>query len=198
MTCIAAVASGGKVYVGADSAGVSGLDLEARADEKVFALGHFLIGFAGSYRLGQLLRYTFAPPEHPTAMPTDLYMVTRFIGEVRKCLREGGHAKVTNEQEEAGDSFIVGYRGGIYVVHSDYQVARPRVNWAAVGSGAQVAQGALWALHWALAQQGPDRLADHNPRLLLEIALQAAEAYNAGVRGPFLVLEGAEAADGSG
>ncbi|MCL4465378.1 MAG: hypothetical protein M1389_05005 [Chloroflexi bacterium] len=193
MTCVVALAKQGQVYVGADSAGVSGLELEARADEKVFNLGPFLIGFAGSYRLGQLLRYAFAPPSHPEGVPNDLYMVTMFVNEVRKCLREGGQAKVTNEQEDAGGSFIVGYHGGLYVVHSDYQVARPRTDWAAVGSGAQVAQGALWALDWAFSQKKDATADEPDPRQVLELALCAAESYNAGVRGPFVILQGGAA-----
>lgn len=192
MTCIVGFAADGKVYMGADSAGVSGLELESRADEKVFTLGPYLIGFAGSFRLGQLLHYAFEPPEQPDDMPTDLFMVTKFVGQVRKCLREGGQAKVTNEQEDAGGSFIVGYRGGLYVIHSDYQVARPRNQWAAVGSGAQVAQGALWALHWALSRPEAAGSPGHSPRLIVEMALRAAEAYNAGVRAPFVIIEGAE------
>ena len=38
MTCIAAIAEKGKVYIGGDSAGVAGLDLTIRADEKVFKI----------------------------------------------------------------------------------------------------------------------------------------------------------------
>lgn len=43
MTCIAAWCDGKDVWIGADSAGVSGMDVIIREDEKVFKNGKFLI-----------------------------------------------------------------------------------------------------------------------------------------------------------
>ncbi len=54
MTCIAAVAHEGNVWMGADSAGVSGLALAVRRDPKIYRVGDFLFGFTSSFRMGQL------------------------------------------------------------------------------------------------------------------------------------------------
>lgn len=176
MTCIAGVKHEGKVYIGADSSGVAGYDLTVMADEKVFRNGPFLMGFTTSFRMGQLLRFAFNPPkQHPD---TDDYrfMVTEFIDECRRCLKTGGWAQKTNEQEEAG-TFLVGYKGELYIVEGDYQVGRPAAYFAAVGCGAPIAHGALHATEG----MAPERR--------IRTALEAAERFSAGVRRPFMILE---------
>ena len=57
MTCIVGLIDGRRVWMGGDSAGVSGLDITVRADAKVFRNGDFLIGFTSSFRMGQLLAF---------------------------------------------------------------------------------------------------------------------------------------------
>lgn len=180
MTCIAGLTDGDTVYIGGDSAGVSGYDLTVRADAKVFRNGPFLMGFTTSFRMGQLLRYKLEPPVHPyieMGQPMDVYkfMVTSFIDAVRDCLKDGGYAEKHNEAESGG-TFPVGYRGHLFVIDSDYQVGESLDGYNAVGCGAQVALGALHATK------------GEEPKQRIRKALEAAERYNAGVRGPFVVL----------
>ena len=174
MTCIVGVVESGAVHIGGDSAGVSGWDLTVRSDPKVFILGSFLIGFTTSFRMGQLLRFGFAPPERPEDMPIDRYMATLFVDAVRACLKDGGLAKVENGVE-AGGEFLVGHRGRLFYIGSDFQVGEYASGYIAVGVGDGIAHGALHAT------QGMD------PKARVLAALAAAEAHNIGVRGPFTV-----------
>ena len=174
MTCIVGLVHKGAVYVGGDSAGVADLDLTMRADEKVFRSGPFVMGFTSSFRMGQLLRYKLRIPEHDPRQDDDTYMVTAFIDAVRECLKDGGWASKSNERESGG-TFVVGYRGKLFVVYDDYQVERSMDGYSAVGCGAQIAHGALYAT------RGLD------PRKRVRIALAAAEHHSAGVRAPFVV-----------
>ena len=68
MTAIVAIRQDNTVYMGGDSAGVAGLKITIRKDPKVFINGNFLMGFTTSFRMGQLLQYSFKPPEHPKNM----------------------------------------------------------------------------------------------------------------------------------
>lgn len=174
MTCIVAIAHGGKVYVGADSAGVCGLDLRVRADRKVFANGDFLMGFTTSFRMGQLLQHSLSPPKRRPDRDVLAFMSVEFVDAIRECLKHGGFAKKSSEQEEGGD-FIVGYAGRIFTVHGDYQVAECSDSAAAVGCGSAYALGALFANR------------KRSPRERVKEALLAAEAHSAGVRGPFYI-----------
>lgn len=174
MTCIVALTDGDRVWVGGDSAGVAGWSLSVRADEKVFTNGLFVMGFTDSFRMGQLLRYAFVPPDLPHDEDLDRYMVTSFIDHVRDCLKAGGVAKKSSEAEECG-TFIVGVRDRLYVVMSDYQVAKLADGYAAVGCGADIALGSLYATP------------SISPECRIQIALSAAEAHSAAVRGPFVI-----------
>lgn len=177
MTCIVGLAEEGKVYIGGDSAGVAGYDLTIRADSKVFTNGEFLMGFTSSFRMGQLLRYSFSPPPFIEKEDLDKYMVTRFVDALRTCLQAGGY-EINKSGRVEGGTFLVGVRGRLYVIEGDYQVGIPADNFAAVGCGDQIAHGALYA------SQGQD------PEKRLEIALRAAEHFSGGVRAPFKIING--------
>lgn len=176
MTCIVGLVHEEKVYIGGDSAGVAGLALSVRADAKVFRNGPMIFGFTTSFRMGQLLRYGFTPPEYDDRKDLMKYMVTTFVDEVRKCLKDGGFATKEKEGEEGG-TFLVGFRGQLFHVDSDYQVGQERDGIYAVGCGHPIARGALFAS------------AGLPPRDRLTLALEAAERYSAGVRGPFVIEE---------
>ena len=89
----------GVVYIGGDSAGVAGLSLVVRADEKVFRNGDFLMGFTTSFRMGQLLRYKLYPPRRHPDDRVAKYMVVDFIDAVRECLKAGGYASKPESTE---------------------------------------------------------------------------------------------------
>lgn len=177
MTCIVGIVEDGKVHIGGDSAGVSGLDLVVRKDKKVFRNGEYIFGFTSSFRMGQLLAFTFNPPKNKGKTKVDTYefMVNTFIPELRKCLKEGGYAETHNGAERGG-IFLVGYQGRLFMIDSDYQVGEPVDNFAACGCGENIALGAMYA-----TKELP-------PLTRLETALMAAERFSAGVRAPFVFV----------
>ena len=179
MTCIVGVVDQGKVWMGADSAGSRSIaHIRIRADEKVFRVEDFLVGFTTSFRMGQLLRFGFTPPEHPEGVSPYEYMVRLFVEAVRKRLKEGGFLE-KNKERESGGEFLVGYRGELFTVESDFQVGRASEPFAVVGCGDQVAVGALWASVSLGKPRGRRRAL---------LALRTAERFCAGVRGPFRLL----------
>lgn len=175
MTCIAGLLDNDKVWMGGDSAGVSGLNLMVRADQKVFKNGPFIMGFTTSFRMGQLLRYSFIPPAKWEEI-SDIYrfMVIDFIDGVRKCLKDGGYAKKEHEVESGGD-FLVGFKGRLFCISSDYQVGESRSEFHAIGCGAQIALGSLFST------------TGKPPEERIMICLKAAQSFNAGVREPFVI-----------
>jgi ATP-dependent protease HslVU (ClpYQ) peptidase subunit len=174
MTCISAVAKDGMVCMGSDSAGVAGLFLTVRKDPKIYRVGEFLFGFTTSFRMGQLLGYKFVPPHHHSEWSAERYMTTEFIDSLRDTLKSGGYARADNGVESAG-VFLVGYRGRIFKVEADYQVGESEEEFDAVGCGAELALGALYATRpWS-------------PHDRVRMALAAAEAFSAGVRRPFRI-----------
>ncbi len=176
MTCIVGLVDNGKVYIGGDSAGVSGYSITARNDDKVFRNGDFVMGFTSSFRMGQLLRYHFNPPPCNT-WDIERYMVTDFIDGVRSCLKDGGFARISNNEEHGG-VFLVGFKDRLFQIDSDYQVGWNTNNFDAVGCGDHLALGAMHILK--------DLKLTATEKILA--ALSAAETYSAGVRSPFKVV----------
>jgi ATP-dependent protease HslVU (ClpYQ) peptidase subunit len=177
VTCIVGLVADQRVYIGADSAGVDGgrYAMMLRADRKVFRNGPFLMGFTSSFRMGQLLAHALQPPKPREGADIFAFMVTDFVNAVRDCLKTGGYARKTNE-EETGGTFLVGFRGRLFRIEGDYQVGECPRAYDAVGCGDLIALGALRAM---------DRDTSLSPSGRVMTALEAAEDYSAGVRGPF-------------
>jgi|ERR1035437_170406 hypothetical protein len=177
MTVIAAVVDKGSVYMGGDSAGVAGLSISIRSDEKVFHNGPFLIGFTSSYRMGQILRYKYQPPKQVYGQDDMSYMCTDFIDSLRGCYAGNGFGKIPDRDNNEGGTFLVGYNGVLYMVAGDFQVGIPAVQYDAVGCSADIALGAL---HATKGKKPEDRV---------KASLEAAATFSAGVAGPFTILK---------
>jgi hypothetical protein len=176
VTCIVGlVAPDRSVWIGGDSAGIDGYDLVVRADEKVFAVGPYVFGFCDSFRTTQLIRYAFRPPA-PSVKNLPKFMATRFVDSVRKCLTDGGVA-FKRDGVEQGGTFLVGVRGRLFCVEADYQVGENEHEFAAIGCGAQIANGAMFAQPKTVT-----------PKTRILQALRAAERFSGGVRAPFRVV----------
>ena len=181
MTCIVGIVTPErKVVLGGDSAGSNGFGIHTRRDPKVFKNGEFVIGYTTSFRMGQLLRFSFAQPDVKEGIDPYEYMVKAVVPAIMRVFKDGGfERKQTSGQLEGGD-FLIGWRGGLYRIEEDFQVAVEGHDFAAVGSGMYVAEGALYA-----TREHPGI----TPMERLRIALEAAVEFNAGVRGPFTYVE---------
>lgn len=145
MTCIVGLRTKERVYIGGDSASVSGWTRRKTAQAKVFRKGPFLIGYTTSFRMGQLLEHQLQIPKQEEGQGDMSYMVNVFVEAARKLLKERGFAKV-EANAESGGQFLVGYHGHLYSIESDFQVGELSDGFDAVGSGSDFALGALAAL----------------------------------------------------
>ena len=177
MTCIVGYVEQGKVYIGGDSAGVSGWDLRVRKDEKVFVKGDMVFGFTSSFRMGQILRYCLNIPKQEEGKNDFEYLCTVFMDELIKSFKDKGYAKVENNEIQGGD-FLLGYKGHLYEVHSDFQVAEIQSKYASCGCGESYALGSLKIL------EDTDVAPEHK---VLQ-ALETAEYFSAGVSAPFTIV----------
>lgn len=186
MTCVVGYidSENNKVFMGGDSAGVSeNFNLTVRTDGKVFKNGDFIFGFTDSFRMGQILKYSFVPPTPKDDEDIHAFMCTKFVNALRECFVEGGFAKIEDTTFEVGGTFLVGYKGMLFEIYDDYQVGIPIDGFSAVGCGGDVAKGALHAIK-SIKFDTPPLAKD-----VVFIALQASERNNAGVRSPFVVID---------
>jgi ATP-dependent protease HslVU (ClpYQ) peptidase subunit len=185
MTVIVAVVSDdGEIIFGADSAATDTAGtLALRGDAKVFKRDGYTIGFCGSYRVGQLVKHEMRLPaiDHEmTAAQAERFMVREFVPRVRKLLSKSGCMNTTGvDKLEDSSSFLVGFDGYLFVIADDLQVEISQDDYAAIGSGAQLALGSLHA----------DKTSGHLSAYdAVQNALWAAERYCSNVRGPFLIM----------
>lgn len=174
MTAIVAIKHAGIVYMGGDSAGSTDVAIRTRIDPKVHKLGSVLIGYSGSYRASQLLSHSLAFPARPAKMKVEKFMVTLVADAVRECLKAGSIEKI----DAHGAQVLIGYQGRIFNLYDDYQVEEIAEGYNAIGSGADVAMGVLYAT--ASTKKSPIER--------IEFALQAAERFCNSVRAPFHIV----------
>lgn len=175
LTCIVGLETETGIIIGGDSAAANGWDIHASRLKKVFKQGEFLIGYTSSFRMGQLLQYKLSVEQQKNEQSDLEYLATTFIDAVRECLKEGGFRTVENEQESGGQ-FLVGYKGKLYAVDSDFQVNSSVDGFMAVGCGASFALGSMWSNQ------------NLSPKKRVKKALKAAGHFSNGVCGPYRVM----------
>jgi hypothetical protein len=122
----------------------------SRIDPKAFALattkGLMAVGFCGSFRFGQILACMALPEDEQR--DAYQYVVRQFVPAVRAELRSHGSLRAENGIEAIPDSSsaLVVYRRRIFAIHCDLQVEEPQGRFHSVGSGCQIAQGAMAVL----------------------------------------------------
>lgn len=197
MTCIVGIKDENKIIIGVDSnAGSSDFAQELRSDRKMFRRARaaeysIIVAYTGSYRLGQALEHHMPLPPAPDRMaervqPAEVsrkWVIGRLVETMRQTLKQHGAVQTSDGVDTMieGGNLLIGIRftGGTYYLcetFSDFSVAENMTGRYALGSGWEVAMGAMYAM------------AEFEPRTLearVRCALRAAEHYNAGVRGPF-------------
>jgi ATP-dependent protease HslVU (ClpYQ) peptidase subunit len=184
MTCIVAIAQNGTVYMGSDHAASDDKSgwIVSRKEPKCFKTGQYGIAFTDSFRMGQILQYSWTPPKYtPTKTNSglDKFMRTKFIDSVKQAFKDNGYGSIgSSSEEDTGGIFIVGLEGRLFTIDEDFHVGEAVVNYMAEGSGGQIALGAL---HATKNQK--------NPKLRLKAALEAATEFNMSVAAPYTYIQ---------
>lgn len=176
MTCIVGMIDNKKVIIGADSAGVAGLDITVRKDPKVFIVGDFIIGCTTSFRMLELLQFSLKVKDRDDKEIYE-YMCTDFIKAVRKCFRKGGFLQKFKDGDEMGGIFLVGYQGRLFKIGSDFQVGESTDYFDSCGCGEDYALGSLETTNDS----------DMKPKARVLKALEVASKRSGGVRPPFVI-----------
>lgn len=181
MTCIVGIVENGTVVLGGDSCGATtsngwlGGDQIVMQQPKVFTNGELVIGYTTSFRMGQLLRFSLAPPPAPSVDDVDRYIHVDVLNAIRKCFADGGFGTVKDVRTEGGGTFLLGYRGRLFKVQEDFAVLESETSYDACGGGAAYALGALHAM----AGFGI------SAAVRISSALSAASYHSTGVKPPF-------------
>ncbi len=180
MTCVLGYKTENSIIMAAESASICecSLDKKIRIDEKLFVRDNMIFAFSGSWRMGQILKYSLFIPNQPKGMSDHEYMCSLFVDEVILVFEEKKFGTIDNN-EVSGGFFLVGYNGNIYVIESDFQVGVENTPYHAMGCGESFSLGCLHALEGT----------HMSPKDKLTKALDAACKFSAGCQAPYTYAE---------
>lgn len=180
MTCIVGLTDGKTVWMGGDSCGTNGYTKDVTKHPKVIVRethgNRLIVGYTGSFRMGQVLEHKLDIPRNENDDDAYKFMVCTVIDALRTLFKAEGCITTTDGQDSTDGPFLVGYRGRLFEVQSDYSVIENTRGYVATGSGKQVAEGAMFA--------APNLKPE--PRIMR--ALEAAAEFVPTVAGPFYVM----------
>lgn len=143
MTIIAAASWGRAAAIGSDQAGSDGWGLQTVFGSKLAVFPFGVVGFSGSYRTLQAI----APRLFQVQSCEDHEGALALVRVIDESLKEAGWSRSRAEGLPKCEdlAFLVLSGGGkIFAVQSDLSVLQP-ARYYAIGSGYQVATGALFA-----------------------------------------------------
>lgn len=148
MTCIVGLVGKKGVLIAGDAQGSTDWIKREDVSAKVFDLSEtVVVGYCGSGRFGQILQYhteSLDPP--PLTVDEHRWVVRDFIPYLRDVTDEHGHLHVSHDDssESFGPSaFLMGVRGRLFTVWSDFGVDEHVMPFESVGSGAETAMGSM-------------------------------------------------------
>lgn len=167
MTCIVAVKHDDKVTMVGDSAASNGHNIHPVGLSKVFNNREFSIGYTESFRLGNIMEFVWSPPEQTVNCSDDKYLYIHVVESIREAIRV--HCPTVTS---LGTYFLLAWKGRLFTYEGEGFLLEHK-SYAAVGSGAETALGALFALH------NSDGVTD--PEIKCQLAVEAAAHHTTSV-----------------
>lgn len=173
MTCIVGLKANNKVYI-AGERGASNDDSILHINKpKIYKIGPYVIGFAGTME-GQRLLYSFDPPRPHEDDDLDAFMHTTFL----KYLRDFYDEWWVDTSKDAELSMVIGIKDRLYEHHStDMSLNEYSTGYISIGSGSPFAMGYLFA-----------ESAKANPEKVVEGAVKAAIKFSPSCSGMIDIL----------
>jgi ATP-dependent protease HslVU (ClpYQ) peptidase subunit len=194
MTVIAGVVQDGVVWMGADSLTTS-WHLGNRVLERKIVRrpvhveegdgAELLLGTAGDVRMGQRVKWRLDPPTLRKRQDTYEWAL-EFADRFQEVLAEDKGGRRSNGY--ADGRLLVAFQGRLFILAGSYGVVEAEQGYNAIGSGNELALGALYATR------------ELEPQRRLRLALRAAARHDVFVSAPFQIerLPTAPEEDGSG
>lgn len=149
MTVVVGVRGRRGVLLAGDSQWSTLYTKRERTNGKTFGLHETVaVAYCGSARLGQILTFHLEELEPPRLGVDELrWAVRTFVPFLREACEEHGHLKIWHNVERLGQAaFLLAVRGRLFTVEDDLQVGEDALAYCTLGSGEDVAIGAMQAL----------------------------------------------------
>ena len=137
-----------------------------------------IFGCAGSLRGMQLLAYNTAVPPMKKGQTVEEYLIIDFADAMKEALIHGGELQEKDGIQEHSNHFILGFEERLFTFHEDMCFVEVVEEYTAIGSGSGYALGSLYSTGKMKAK----------PKERIELALKAAQQFDAYVQGPYDIV----------
>lgn len=192
MTCIIGLEVFNKVYMISDSCVSNDNNYQKlRFPQKIFKIGPAVIGCTTSVRFLEIIKNGtfdgFRQSLERMSISPHLYvagnvLIDVFVPELIRNLENAGYLEINNNVSKGG-TLLVGIAGELYVIYNDFCVMRSGCEYAAIGSGADIASGAMGVLTKRIAEDKWDECVD----AMLNDAMSVVCEHNQYVMPPFYI-----------
>lgn len=160
MTCVVGIRGKRGVLLAGDTQISTDTTKRLIKQPKTFQLSELLaVAYCGSGRLGQILTFHLEElDDPPLGRDEERWVVRDFIPFLRAATEDAGHLHIRHNVENLGDSaFLIAVRGRLFMVDCDLGVNEERLAYSSLGSGEDVAIGAMRALAGDVEEPLDDR-----------------------------------------
>jgi 20S proteasome alpha/beta subunit len=176
VTCVVGVRGRRGVLLAGDSQISTDTTKRQIKQPKTYQLSELLaIAYCGSGRLGQILTFHLEElDDPPLGRDEERWIVRDFVPFLRDATEQAGHLHIRHNVEHLGDSaFLLAVRGRLFTVDSDLGVNEERLAYSSLGSGEDVAIGAMRAA----AGDVEDPLPDARLEKIATIGIKASSEF---------------------
>jgi ATP-dependent protease HslVU (ClpYQ) peptidase subunit len=144
MTAIVGIQGKGWAVIAADSMTTyDDKPYYAKGVDKAIRKGDYVFAFAGDAVAGNIAEFLWTPPKLIKTMPLDAFVQVKVLPSLRDAMREHGYEPDVIKDPNAGFDALICLNGVIYEIDEEYMWSRDDRGLYAVGSGGQLALGAL-------------------------------------------------------
>jgi ATP-dependent protease HslVU (ClpYQ) peptidase subunit len=144
MTAIVGIQGKGWAVIAADSMTTyDDKPYYAKGMDKAVRKGDYVFAFAGDAVAGNIAEFLWTPPKIIKTMPLDAFMQVKVLPSLRDAMKEHGYEPDAIKDPNAGFDALISLNGVIYEIDEEYMWSRDDRGLYAVGSGGQLALGAL-------------------------------------------------------
>jgi len=189
MTVVSAIVDGNVCIFSSDSGSFSDETVSTRSNSKIFlksirGAGECLVGFAGTFAIGQWLKFLEFPECPPETHSLEQYLVQKLQPFLAKSLRKRWKKQEGHDADLDVTDFVLlfGMNGCLYTLYSNGDVEKANCNegmlcFASIGSAGGISNSAMYSI-----QSLGTKLYSWE---ILETGLKNAEKFSLHVRAPF-------------
>lgn len=144
MTCIIGCVRDGNVHMIGDKMASNGFTGQVTPQPKVFTNNGFIFGYTTSFRMGQLLQYSWNPPSRTEGIEDDVYLYRDVVNSFVKLFKDNDYGCKNDSELETGE-FIFGWGGRLFRHQSNHSLLEAE-EYVCEGSGTYHAEAAMCAL----------------------------------------------------